>query len=85
MKLIDIKLNCIEKVKAFTQDIANIDDFYYVMTFDGKHEAMAKSILGIFSLDLTEHLVFFKYADKEHKELTEIESKVYEIIQKYKA
>lgn len=84
MKCVQIKLSSIEKVKAFVNDIAEIDDLYYVMTLDAKHEVDAKSILGIFSLDLTERLVFFKYADDKHTELAEIEENVLEIINKYK-
>lgn len=51
MKTVQITLNSIEKVKSFVNVIANYDyDFDLV---SGRYVVDAKSIMGIFSLDLT--------------------------------
>lgn len=51
MKTVSISLNSIDKVKAFVNDI-----FKYDFDFDlvsGRYVIDAKSIMGIFSLDLS--------------------------------
>lgn len=51
MKTIRISLNSIDKVKAFVNDLAKFDvDFDLV---SGRYIIDAKSIMGIFSLDLS--------------------------------
>ncbi len=51
MKTISISLNSIDKVKAFVNDISKYDfDFDLV---SGRYVIDAKSIMGIFSLDLS--------------------------------
>ncbi|MDO4473884.1 MAG: HPr family phosphocarrier protein [Eubacteriales bacterium] len=51
MKTVQITLNSIEKVKSFVNVIANYDyDFDLV---SGRYVVDAKSIMGIFSLDLS--------------------------------
>ena len=50
MKTVSISLNSIDKVKAFVNDISKYDfDFDLV---SGRYVIDAKSIMGIFSLDL---------------------------------
>ena len=50
MKTVTISLNSIDKVKAFVNDITKFDyDFDLV---SGRYVIDAKSIMGIFSLDL---------------------------------
>ena len=50
MKTVKISLNSIDKVKAFVNDITKFDyDFDLV---SGRYVIDAKSIMGIFSLDL---------------------------------
>ena len=52
MKTVSISLNSIDKVKAFVNDISKYDfDFDLV---SGRYVIDAKSIMGIFSLDLSE-------------------------------
>lgn len=54
MKTVKISLNTIEKVKSFVNDIARYDyDFDLV---SGRYTIDAKSIMGIFSLDLTKDI-----------------------------
>lgn len=51
MKTVSISLNSIDKVKAFVNDISK-----YAFDFDlvsGRYVIDAKSIMGIFSLDLS--------------------------------
>ena len=51
MKKVQISLNSIDKVKAFVNDISKYDfDFDLV---SGRYVIDAKSIMGIFSLDLS--------------------------------
>ena len=54
MKTIQISLNSIDKVKAFVNEIGKFDcDFDLV---SGRYVIDAKSIMGIFSLDLSNPL-----------------------------
>ena len=51
MKTVQISLNSIDKVKSFVNDVTKFDyDFYLV---SGRYVIDAKSIMGIFSLDLS--------------------------------
>ena len=51
MKTVSISLNSIDKVKAFVNDISKYD-FYFDLV-SGRYVIDAKSIMGIFSLDLS--------------------------------
>ena len=52
MKTVQISLNSIDKVKSFVNDITKFDyDFDLV---SGRYVIDAKSIMGIFSLDLAQ-------------------------------
>ena len=51
MKTVQISLNSIDKVKAFVNDISKYD-FDFDLVF-GRYVIDAKSIMGIFSLDLS--------------------------------
>ena len=54
MKTVKISLNSIDKVKSFVNDITKFDvDFDLV---SGRYVIDAKSIMGIFSLDLSSSL-----------------------------
>ena len=54
MKTVQISLNSIDKVKSFVNDITKFDyDFDLV---SGRYVIDAKSIMGIFSLDLSRPL-----------------------------
>ena len=62
MKTVQISLNSIDKVKSFVNDITKFDyDFDLV---SGRYVIDAKSIMGIFSLDLSKsidlniHIIF---------------------------
>ena len=63
MKTVKICLNSIEKVKSFVNDITKFDvDFDLV---SGRYVIDAKSIMGIFSLDLSKPSDLSIHADDE--------------------
>ena len=51
MKTVLISLNSIDKVKAFVNDISKFDNDFDLVS--GRYVIDAKSIMGIFSLDLS--------------------------------
>ena len=51
MKTVSISLNSIDKVKAFVNDISKYD--FDLDLVSGRYVIDAKSIMGIFSLDLS--------------------------------
>ena len=61
MKTVDISLNSIDKVKSFVNDINRFDyDFDLV---SGRYVIDAKSIMGIFSLDLSKPITLNIHAN----------------------
>lgn len=63
MKTVQISLNTIDKVKSFVNEIVKFDfDFDLV---SGRYTIDAKSIMGIFSLDLTKNITLNIIADDE--------------------
>ena len=61
MKTVKISLNSIDKVKAFVNEISKFDcDFDLV---SGRYVIDAKSIMGIFSLDLSKPIDLNVHAD----------------------
>ena len=61
MKTLKISLNSIDKVKAFVNEISKFDcDFDLV---SGRYVIDAKSIMGIFSLDLSKPIDLNIHAD----------------------
>lgn len=51
MKTVKISLNSIDKVKAFVNEVSKFDSDFDLVS--GRYVIDAKSIMGIFSLDLT--------------------------------
>jgi len=75
MKTVKISLNSIEKVKAFVNEISKYDcDFDLV---SGRYVIDAKSIMGIFSLDLSKPIDLNVHADGSALET------IMSVIQKY--
>ena len=63
MKTVQIFLNSIDKVKSFVNDISKFDyDFDLV---SGRYVVDAKSIMGIFSLDLSKPIDLNIHAETE--------------------
>lgn len=73
-----IKLNTIEEVKDFANITKKFN--FHIELISGRYVVDAKSILGIFSLDLTKELTLKPYKANED-ELNEFYHEVY----KYKA
>ena len=69
MKTVKICLNSIEKVKSFVNDITKFDyDFDLV---SGRYVIDAKSIMGIFSLDLSRPIDLNIHAEENVDEVLE--------------
>ena len=69
MKTVKISLNSIDKVKSFVNDITKFDyDFDLV---SGRYVIDAKSIMGIFSLDLSKPIALNIHADAGADEVLE--------------
>ena len=69
MKTIQISLNSIDKVKSFVIDITKFDyDFDLV---SGRYVIDAKSIMGIFSLDLSRPIDLNIHAEENVDEVLE--------------
>ena len=67
MKTVRISLNSIDKVKSFVNDLTKFDvDFDLV---SGRYVIDAKSIMGIFSLDLSKPIDLNIHADDNVDEI----------------
>ena len=66
MKTVNISLNTIEKVKSFENIIKNYDNDFDLIS--GRYVIDAKSIMGIFSLDLSKPVTLNIHADDERIE-----------------
>ena len=62
MKTIKISLNSIDKVKSFVNDITKFDSDFDLIS--GRYVIDAKSIMGIFSLDLSKPIDLNIHADE---------------------
>lgn len=70
MTAVQISLNSIEKVKSFVNDITRFDaDFDLV---SGRYVIDAKSIMGIFSLDLSKPIDLNIHTDADDSEILEV-------------
>ena len=63
MKTVMISLNSIDKVKSFVNDISRFD--YDFDLISGRYVIDAKSIMGIFSLDLSKPIELNIRAEEE--------------------
>ena len=62
MTAVKISLNSIDKVKSFCNDIAKFDAEFDLVS--GRYVIDAKSIMGIFSLDLSKPIDLCIHADE---------------------
>ena len=70
MKTVQISLNSIDKVKSFVNDITKFDyDFDLV---SGRYVIDAKSIMGIFSLDLSKQIDLNIHTEGDTAEIMEV-------------
>ena len=70
MKSVEISLNSIDKVKSFVNEIAKFDSDFDLVS--GRYVIDAKSIMGIFSLDLSNPIQLVAHTDDATKFLDEI-------------
>ncbi len=69
MKTVQISLSSIEKVKSFVNDISKCD--YDVDLKSGRYTIDAKSIMGIFSLDLSKPITLDILSDEDVSDVLE--------------
>lgn len=69
MKSVQITLNSIDKVKSFVNDITKFD--YDFDLISGRYVIDAKSIMGIFSLDLSKPIDLNIHAEDEAEDVME--------------
>ncbi len=70
MKTVQISLNSIDKVKAFVNDITKFDNDFDLVS--GRYVIDAKSIMGIFSLDLSKPIDLSIHAEDNLDEILEL-------------
>ena len=70
MKTIQISLNSIDKVKAFVNDITKFDNDFDLVS--GRYEIDAKSIMGIFSLELSKPIDLSIHAEENLNEILDV-------------
>ena len=69
MKTVRISLNSIDKVKSFVNDISHFNNDFDLIS--GRYVIDAKSIMGIFSLDLSKPIDLSIHADEEIEKIME--------------
>lgn len=70
MKTVNISLNSIDKVKSFVNEISKFDAEFDLVS--GRYVIDAKSIMGIFSLDLSKPIALNVHAEgSEHDTIME--------------
>ena len=70
MKTVQISLNSIDKVKSFVNEITKYDNDFDLVS--GRYVIDAKSIMGIFSLDLSKPIDLNIHADAGVDEVLEV-------------
>lgn len=70
MKTVHISLNSIDKVKAFVNEITKFDNDFDLVS--GRYVIDAKSIMGIFSLDLSKPIDLKIHAEDNEDEVMEV-------------
>ena len=69
MKTVKISLNSIDKVKSFVNEISNFDNDFDLVS--GRYVIDAKSIMGIFSLDLSKPINLNIHAEESMNAILE--------------
>ena len=69
MKTVQISLNSIDKVKSFVNDISRFDNDFDLVS--GRYVIDAKSIMGIFSLDLSKPIDLCIHATEDLDKILE--------------
>ena len=79
MKTVTVNLNSIEKVKSFVKDLNKFENDFDLVS--GRFAIDAKSIMGIFSLDLSKTLVLRIHSTDENV-IADLTSKIQQFIVK---
>ena len=69
MKTVQISLNSIDKVKSFVNEISKFDNDFDLVS--GRYVIDAKSMMGIFSLDLSKPINLNIHADENMNAIME--------------
>lgn len=69
MTSVQISLNSIDKVKSFVNDISKFNSDFDLVS--GRYVIDAKSIMGIFSLDLSKPITLSIHSDTETEQILE--------------
>lgn len=70
MKTVQISLNSIDKVKSFVNDITKFNNDFDLVS--GRYVIDAKSIMGIFSLDLSKPIDLNIHAEENMDEIMSV-------------
>ena len=70
MKTVKISLNSIDKVKSFVNDITKFDSDFDLVS--GRYVIDAKSIMGIFSLDLSKPIALNIHSEEGVDKILEV-------------
>ena len=70
MKTVQISLNSIDKVKSFVTEISKFDNDFDLVS--GRYVIDAKSIMGIFSLDLSKPIDLAIHTEENLDEIMEV-------------
>ncbi len=70
MKTVHISLNSIDKVKAFVNEITKFDNDFDLVS--GRYVIDAKSMMGIFSLDLSKPIELNIHSEQNADEILEV-------------
>jgi phosphotransferase system HPr-like phosphotransfer protein len=70
MKTVKISLNSIDKVKAFVNDVTKFDTDFDLVS--GRYVIDAKSIMGIFSLDLSKTIDLNIHGDENIEQVLSV-------------
>ena len=73
MKTVTVNLNSIDKVKSFVMDITKYENDFDLVS--GRYVVDAKSIMGIFALDLSKPLQLNIHAEENVDQIIESLSK----------
>lgn len=69
MKTVTVNLNSIDKVKSFVMDITKYENDFDLVS--GRYVVDAKSIMGIFALDLSKPLQLNIHAEENAEQIAE--------------
>ena len=70
MKTVQISLNSIDKVKSFVNDITKFNNDFDLVS--GRYVIDAKSIMGIFSLDLSKPINLNTHAEENMEDILKV-------------